>query len=308
MPTCLVIGAGASHDLCPNFGLGSKLIGEILVLTRKRNPFYSGLINELGIPQIIVDNFNENLVRYQESDDSPTIDEFLTEIETYPEFRGQKLLFSTIGKLAIFQCILNWESKFIKRYPKMNLNETWVSKIEPYIKNVNAKVDGNTLFIISFNYDRLLEWILENHFNVKRNVFERIIHVYGKLSDSLEFGKTDYSLTELLMHIGDIETIYQYRSNGNKNSELYRGVMNIRNDIYFMGFGFDFFNLKNLNVIDNGTPLIRRRNVYTNLYIEESYPYVKRRKETTRIRSIIHNPKFSYYKCSEFIDMMLAVK
>ncbi len=254
--TVFILGAGASSHL--GYPLGSDLWKRIVEqlspikdfgkiskeehIREKERQKNRGLLIEAGFPEDSINEFCENLRRYGPRN----LDEFL---ENNPKYRG-------LAKVTIAQVLIPCEDDemFVKQ-------QDWYQKLFDRMKETVDKFHGNNATFISFNYDRSLEQYLFHKLKyseagkadecvaaVKKL---RFIHVYGKLGDlpwqsseGRPYKKT-YDLNELLKASNGIMTAHEQR----QNIEILENVFRNAKRILFLGFGFDMFNLKKLNLL-----------------------------------------------------------
>lgn len=90
----LIIGAGASHDLHPQFALGNELLQQISDRVTDRTSIHTKYISKLllstGIDYSSCWDFVHHLDEYKRSAEYPNIDEFLNEVSTYPGYSEQR--------------------------------------------------------------------------------------------------------------------------------------------------------------------------------------------------------------------------
>src|SRR6185295_2174746 len=97
----LIIGAGASKDIYHEINTGDELIKEIANrVTDRTSPHNLNLSKELDeqlkLPLQKRVAFLTHLDNYINTAETPSIDEFLNEINTYPEFERDRSDFLTI--------------------------------------------------------------------------------------------------------------------------------------------------------------------------------------------------------------------
>lgn len=235
------MGAGASKPY--GFPLGSELRSEITKVSSSTK--YTSSICDFGnvSPQelekfcLAFDNSNIN-----------SIDSFLS----------KRVEFEKVGKAAI-AVLLNAKEK-INQFENIPTQDNW------YFHLWNQLISGitdpnqltqNQLKIITFNYDRSLEYFLMmsimNTFNLREddasNLLKSlsIIHVYGSLGkyNHSNYGKN--SLPILSEAVNSIKIIPETRDNDPTFQTAQEWMFDAKN-ICFLGFGFDELNIKRLDL------------------------------------------------------------
>ena len=256
----LVIGAGASNDINPVFGLGKDLLDQIQERVIDKNTPHQRylsdiLMNQLGIKYSYLFQFYHHLEEYRRRVKNPSIDEFLFEINSFPEFEALRADFNRIGIFCIMFHVLGWESEFAG---KVNINEvpSWVYSIYQFLvlKDVLDSERMDLLRIVTFNYDRTLEYILFNlfYYNPKYKkslpkivewINKNIVHVYGKIGSMPElltpeqnknkekppvpFGMPHRRTDIILKNMDNIHLIQQNRIIADKQLDIF--IQSIRN-------------------------------------------------------------------------------
>jgi len=241
----LILGAGASAPY--GFPTGAQLkqiicnnfdkVWEKFVFDRFQNFLADSTFQE---QKTIAKNFVNDFKMFEHD----SIDLFL---DIYPGY-------ADIGKKAIFLTILDAEKKILGN----GKVQDWYSELFKRMIGSSGnyfKLSQNNLNIITFNYDRSLEYYFYNIFNnftksitVKEKIEElkkiKIFHVYGKLSDlpwenennSLDFGANIW-MNQLEMKKDDIKTIFE-RRNKTKELDPILNSIQLADKVYFLGFGF----------------------------------------------------------------------
>src|SRR5579872_5011827 len=113
--TVFIIGAGASNALHPQFALGGGLLQQISDRVTDRTsihqPYLSNLYKALDFDYSTRWDFVHHLDEYKKNAQYPSIDEFLNEVASYPEFKNSEKKFLQIGKFAIMFHILGYEAE-----------------------------------------------------------------------------------------------------------------------------------------------------------------------------------------------------
>jgi hypothetical protein len=252
-PTVLVLGAGASHSY--GFHLGLQLKAHIC-----DNVIADGLLRNVFDTQHIqgplVEAFRNDLILSGDM----SIDAFL---EYHPEYID-------LGKLAIAATLLKCELRrklfddWIKKWKdENNQDKHWYQLL---FSTMNADMDkfkDNQLRIITFNYDRSLEYYLYQCINAKYKGINnqstsdllntlQIVHIYGQLG---KLDKVRYDIwgsssegerrQAIIDASQDIQIIHQ--ATGDEDSfRIARNYLQWAERIYFLGFGFDRENCRRL--------------------------------------------------------------
>ena len=188
----LIIGAGANKEINSTIDLGSELIKNISDrVTDRTSPadkYFSNLLNQINFVPNVREEFVKALDSYINEVSSPSIDAFLDEVENYPEFQIYRESFLRIGRIAIIFHVMGYEGKSTKDNIENDLKkkETWMSILCDFIQNklfINQpEID---LSIVTFNYDRILEYYLLKWFDASEEIRDfintKINHVYGRI-------------------------------------------------------------------------------------------------------------------------------
>lgn len=291
----LITGAGASMDIHNAFKSGKELLKAILNdVSDLKSGYCEWVLDWKGTESANIDknrilSFHHHLNLFVNSDSGKSIDQFISEVMHYPEFESHRESFIYIGKFAILYNIHNWEEK----YSKIPFEYNWLNKLANHlIAEVRKK---NIIQLVTFNYDRMLEFHLSKSL---LNEIPKIHHVYGTLySDPGTFGK--------LPEVNAIQT----KEMGNfliandrvKWDNSYQTPNRKGDKVYFMGFGFDDFNCRQIG-LQNHTASQLIGNIFTK--VEPGGNFTKRRTETDRIGRIIPEIDFTFLSCSEFVDFI----
>lgn len=274
--TVLILGAGASRAY--GFPLGVKLkamiwneLHEILHTFKNNNSVTKQvLVERLGITSVEDDikKFKNALLLSPDY----SIDSFL---------EHQSDDFKAIGKIGIAACLLplekrdylydDWMKVYIKR------KEDIYSGIIPsdghwyqYLFNEMSEgcdfenfAENNKLFVITFNYDRSLEYYLLHSLEAKygKTITEcaevlkhiKIIHVYGSLGELPELVATNMAVPYDITQASFEERFWHYKTAANslriipeeRGNEVVpadlsdaHAKLKMADRIYFLGFGF----------------------------------------------------------------------
>lgn len=183
----LVLGAGASKAIHPEFGLGNEL--SLQILERTNEDLLKGLLFKKIGSNLPLEDFIYRFKEYNEFYDKGSIDHFISEVNEFPEFKNYREAFNSIAANSIAYHILGYEGRivnpeFVIKYPFEN---SWYGKLINWMKKNNFfsyRFSNRFLKIVTFNYDRTLEYFLFKYFpdnenEVKQFIAESIVHVYG---------------------------------------------------------------------------------------------------------------------------------
>jgi hypothetical protein len=319
----LVIGAGASKDLNQGFHLGPELIKDISDrVTDRTSPTQrnlSNLLQRLGYDDSVCQDFVGHLDKYAHEAEFPSIDEFLNEVSSYPEFRLSKERFLQIGKFSIVFHILGSEGAL------RNLGlapSSWIRSLIAFIKSARLLESGEPgidLKIITFNYDRIIEYFLyssevtrDHPEVVKRFLTNSVVHVYGKIgslswqdpNDFFEFGEDNDRAEKIFSKKNAISLMYSERNNRERTGAEWLHSIETDNVCVF-GFNFDLINtrllaLENLGIVNPNAKLI------ANVYPHHADGFKNRRLMAKRIRELRHDAEITYLTCREFLEYVFA--
>lgn len=257
-PTVLILGAGASAPY--GYPLGSDLKDKIIHSLNAMVENENGWVEELDVDPFLVSEFTKKF----EDSKRPSIDSFLDK---------QKEDFTQIGKIAIVDAIAKCEDpkirdpKRLKSDIKMDEKDDWYTYLVEILYECDVDDVGKNLSIISFNYDRSLEYFLLKPLQGTFKELELeedcaatikqipIIHMYGRL-DSLpwevpgdkgrEYG-AKCSSEDLLKISDNIQLVHEAASNITKyNAD---NLIKKARRIYFLGMDL-YRNQANVNIFD----------------------------------------------------------
>jgi len=297
----LVTGAGSSIDICNSFLSGKDLLVKILDLFNDeffRNQILNIQVKEGVISHEVIEYFKNQLQLFIKHSEKKSIDEFLSEVMTFPEHNQYMDLIVVLGKYAIFYSIVVMENAYLL---KMQTGEcqpkSWLNTVKEEF------ISGDISNIITFNYDRVFEHV----FNVGNS--EDILHVYGTITiDKWPFGKLPININDVYSNLGNFKIVNDRVPHETVKSFGGSGISYVYNSIFdqcfIMGFGFDFFNVRNLGLLN-----ISNKHYYGNIYDhdQESVFYAGRRKMTEEIRRLVPEIKLQYSSCDKFISFMREV-
>jgi len=242
-PTVLILGAGASHEY--EFHLGRRLMFEVLKACA--DPKLKGLCDAARIdPEPLA-----LLASVGHLAQAPSIDTLL-------EYRTE---FAEVGKAAIAYVMIPQE-KDVVLSPREK--QRWYEYLFQRMLDQARVADDfakNQLAIVTFNYDRSLEFFL---FQALRNMYNideaktveimkaiPIIHIYGKLgepsfmdSNGRRYG-TPVNYDEIRKCVDGIKIISERDSHSSECQEA-RELLKHAERICFLGFSYDATNLKRI--------------------------------------------------------------
>lgn len=180
--------------------------------------------------------------------------------------------FTELAKDAIVIHLLEYERKCKFRESTPIKDSDWYSYLYNYmISDLRtpvsfSKIGNNNFTFLTFNYDRSLEHFLTESIsytfenldlqNLKMVMTEiPIIHIYGKIAE-MPFHKKEQGLPlgaeithEYLPKLRqNIRTIFDQNPNSNSLLNSISEEIEEAKRIFFLGFGFDSINLKNIGI------------------------------------------------------------
>lgn len=150
-PTVLILGAGASSDF--EFPLGKGLLNSVCALCETRSPS----LLEQGFTEEDVVTFGESLSRSGYT----SVDWFL---EEHPQFLE-------LGRVAVAAALIPYE-KPDKLFPPQARSDHWYEDLVNtfWSDDDGSLVLGNHITILTFNYDRSLEYYLRTVVETRRSL------------------------------------------------------------------------------------------------------------------------------------------
>lgn len=265
-PTVLILGAGASKPY--GYPLGSELKDKIIHSLNAMVENETGWVDELDINPFLVKQFTN---KFNDSK-RPSIDSFLAK---------QKEEFVEIGKIAIVDAISKCEKteiynpKSLKSYTTMDETDDWYSYFveilyECDIDDINKICDN--ISIISFNYDRSLEYFLQKplqgtfkeleHIEDCAGIIQEIpiVHIFGRLdplpwevpwADQYEKGRyygEKCTSDDLLKMSENIRLIHETKDSGVIDKADY--LIDKAHRVYFLGLDL-YRNRINIELFDS---------------------------------------------------------
>ncbi len=284
----LITGAGSSISVEDKaFYGGFKLLNQVLKMVSIDNKFRENL-QRSGFDENTINYFFIELTHFMVNSRKSTIDEFISELMYFPEHSHLREDLVKIGKYAVFYCICEMEYEFKKSY-KPGAKTSWLDLIkDDYNDNPSHK-------IITFNYDRLIEFLLDKE-------GKKIFHVYHTIKlEHWKFGEIPNSIHDFGKHLGDW-LIANDRVRYPKQNDITgfdHVIKHLQPLNFIFGFSFDMFNVRNVGLTNNAI-----RNNYCNLFDEidaKKDDYKTRRELTHEVRKSIPEAYFSYFSSEDFI-------
>lgn len=247
--TVLVLGAGASepYGMPTGFALTQSIVNEL------RDPSSSLRKQLLSVDEIRPDDVNDFAAQLAASDVS-SVDTFLSHQE----------YFMRVGKAAIAAVLMRCEDpRRVTRFPEegvLRCEDHWLGFLsQKLLANSSRQTfDENQLTIVTFNYDRLVEYYLNRSIQhtfgiepdpateLRQNAVE-IIHVHGVLSGRSVLGRGEASAEELNASIDTIKVLPE-SNKGDVDFTQARDRLSNAEAVGFLGFGYNPDNLERLNI------------------------------------------------------------
>ena len=244
--TVLVLGAGASNEY--DFPLDVELRDRIVNDLLGNSPQRTKLI-EMGYTNEIIDEFR-NRLHYSQA---PTIDSFLA-------WQKREVIIE-IGKIAIAQLLLQIEREGRLFNPYDHWYKHLINKMNASCENFNQ----NNLSVITFNYDRSLDFFINKVLYYKYDITESeckkmtemvpIIHPYGKLGslpfedkNGIPYGTQEPTIEQLKLASKGIRIVSEVQNRDDPEFVKARRLLKNAERIYFIGFGYNQENMDQLNI------------------------------------------------------------
>ncbi|MBW8329231.1 MAG: hypothetical protein K0M48_08810 [Thiobacillus sp.] len=306
--TVVVLGAGASAP----YGLPTGFrLRQLICENDASNPFLR--VSGAGIPTSTMSAKLEKLMDIPEAETFSFIEAFKrSNVGSIDAFLARRKNFETLGKLIIaFQLCRHEHHSML--YEGKNDDDWYHALWNAMVDNIETPQEliNNQLRIISFNYDRSLEYFLhqatvhtfglndETAQNILRGI--DILHPYGVLGNfdpSGTVGGRQYSVDLSKEHLNiaaaGIQIIPEARDDA-PAFERARDWFSWANQICFLGFGFDPLNVKRLGL--SGVLDDKRELRQTRLRVVAS-THGRTDAEVDQIRAMlgVHPTKFSHFQ------------
>lgn len=248
--TTLILGAGASMHL--GYPSGLELVKHIIDMTLmagSKGRHFRGNLSNLGVKDSFIKDFGTSLRRSGRN----SIDEFLQYRNEYKE----------IGKLAIAASLLRYEnidSLFVD-----SEEGNWYRYLYSLLNSSFEEFDKNQISIITFNYDRSLEFFLflalinsygksEPEVASKLNNI-KIIHIHGQLGElpwvnsaqGIPYSvNSSYDTDELVKRAKNIKIIHDKDVDSDPQLKEAHEEIKSSEKVLFLGFGYDPINMTRL--------------------------------------------------------------
>ncbi len=252
--TTLVLGAGASKPY--GFPTAGELRDRILSVPAEY-PIDHPNWQEHGLPYPLHPSFQlGKLERFQKdlrASKVLSIDTFLSHVfDAKPDY-------VTIGKAAIAAALIPLEDPTVF---EGNIENDWYSHLVEVMGRTYDELcrSAEHLSVITFNYDRSLEYYLFNafqHLHGKEKAIHLIrtvapVHVYGQLGEPefLDPSGRQYSTTRDHYSVAKCALAITVISEGMDDSDEFRRAHSLiakAEHFCFLGFGFDALNMKRLD-------------------------------------------------------------
>ena len=265
-------------------------------------------------------DFLLHLDKYMSSTEVGSIDGFLQEVETYPEFADNRKDFLEIGLLMIIGHVVGWEgSDTIETLAyEHERKRTWLSVLYDFMKAtdvIDRGKDKNEINIVTFNYDRILERFLLDAFDeyqVRLFVKAHVFHVYGRIAKLVELDENFEGENDV--NLGWPNDDFGYLSQLTKNIKLIRQSVDtnrikdiVKNchKLIILGYGLDPINNRRLGLHDWKNEF--DQNLIFNIYPGPlpNWDFGPRRKLAEAVRSIRIDANIQYKTCSGFLKYAL---
>ncbi len=262
-PTVFVIGAGGSRPY--GFPLGAELVGDVLAPLRRlsaREREGRTTIREIAEELGLKDTYNAFLKALRTSG-YPSVDRFLEENRRFDE----------IGRLAIAFALLPCEIDDRLFPPHAPRRDHWYEVFANILElGESRRYLRNHVTVISYNYDRSLEYYLGNLMLNRlprrgRTLWRHhdhipILHLHGSLGplgggDDCVSYETAPNAKHLQLAAREVSVVHT----SNPNNRVFNAARRALRDaerIYFLGFGYNPVNVARLRVFDHAWPLKKR--------------------------------------------------
>lgn len=248
--TTLILGAGTSMHL--NYPSGNELVKTVIDYALKNGAphrHFQRNLSNLGIKEPFIKEFGTSLLRSGRN----SIDEFLQYRTEYAE----------VGKLAIAASLLHYEHLSSLFSP--TAEKDWYKYLYSRLNSSFEEFDQNQISIITFNYDRSLEFFL---FHALQNSYGKsdtevaekmshikIIHIHGLLGElpwvNPDHGipynvNASYTSDELKNRAKNIKIIHDQDVDSDPQlKEAHEEIMSAQK-VIFLGFGYHPINMQRL--------------------------------------------------------------
>ena len=249
IPTTLVLGAGASQPY--GFPLGYELFDDICGFLRPATTATNEKksLQAAGFEISRLEEFRSELLRSG-----------LRSVDAFLEGRADLI---AVGKAAIACSLISKEiPENVVECPASKNN--WYAYLWSRLRTLNpADLPRNRLSIITFNYDRSLEYFLYNAISATYNRGDSevrplldtipIVHLHGQLGllrEATGYGRgfSPHRGAAMLNMAGAGITIIHEADDGDTNFTRAWGYLSKAHRICFLGFGYNHTNVRRLHI------------------------------------------------------------
>ncbi len=272
--TTFIIGAGASAEV--NFPIGSKLADMISNLLHFQFDDFRGRFKgDINFVESLKRNLKDTDIVNKHIEAARIISQGIylcQSIDNFIDIHQENNYISSVAKACIFKCIIEaerksaifCESRSRSEYIDLKkIENTWYRKFATMlVEGVNRKniqTIFNNVSVISFNYDRSLEYFLLKALQPVYSITEdesaellsslKIIHPYGTLgplrtrsTNGVDYG-ADSSYMDFLENSKFIKTYTEQIEDESKLKSIRETVLT-SDKLVFLGFAFHKQNLK----------------------------------------------------------------
>jgi len=228
-------------------------------------------------------DFNSRLIEFEKNKRTAEAEIFIGRLHdtegttTIDEFIGINDQYEIIGKIAIQHYLLEYEKNYLTNRDNDYVSDWFEIVLREMLKESKeyknpALVDSNQVTFLTFNYDRLIEFLFIKQFtslfqellnnDINKHQIEffiyKIIHIYGSLgylpprreTDSpskVNFGEAIQTYERTRKTISNIRLL----KDGFKDCERIRKKLYNAKKIYFLGVGYIEKNMKMLDLENN---------------------------------------------------------
>jgi len=254
--TVLVLGAGASAPY--GFPLGSKLVRDMWGWAgwSTSDNWCKSFLEFLQIEAVEEITSSGNLVRDMKSLCNELIESRPHSIDEFLERRPDM---EVVGRLLISICLLLSEQKSETQLWNDTTDGHWYDYLKAKLINSPERLGQDQLRVITFNYERSLEYFLyrslKPYYNYSQTMTDdayttalkqfQVLHVYGSLgslpwqsaTDVVPYGAPNYK--EILAATNSIKVLHQGVQDAvQQNFRIAQEWLKWAEKIVFLGFGF----------------------------------------------------------------------
>lgn len=255
IPTTLILGAGASQPF--GYPIGRVLKGNVIHL----NDEY---LHEHGFTREQYREFTQHLKR-------STINSVDAFIERFPQYRD-------IGTacIALALAMQEFENNLFSHHSEAG--PSWYEILANALDDGISPVRENKLSIVTFNYDRSLEYYLVEVLRHNRDIavdaaIEQLstipmLHVYGSIGECppQRAGSRPYATTNESIHRAIVERHFiRLMPDVRKEHQIFQQACDLilqAKRVVFLGFGFDATNVQRLRAFEEKWPDSSRRETW----------------------------------------------